>query len=318
MSGVVWSKFYWSDWASDPKLRLCSAAAQGLWMRMLCICAEADGYLTIAKRALSSKDLAAITGWPEHDVIGWLDELERWGVYSVDGKGRIYSRRMILDRKKAKTARDNGKAGGNPSLGKQRGSSASVKGRTTPGLSPISHKPRARSQKKNLEADASLSPKGDERPTYPDDFEACWKAYPHIRGRSSKPKAFAQWNRAPLADRKRMDSAISRFKAKGREPNGECGAPAMERWLKDARYLDWLDEAGSVIPFAKPFPETAIRNAVVATKDEAWTASWLDPCGWDPERRVIIPRNGFAAAKIKSEIMRVLAVRQVSIQEMQA
>jgi hypothetical protein len=45
---------------------------------------------------------------------------------------------------------------------------------------------------------------------------------------------------------------------------------------------------------------------------------WLDPCGWDAERRVIIPRTGFAAAKLRSEIMRVLAVRQVSIQEMQA
>jgi hypothetical protein len=116
MSGMAWGKFYWNDWAADPKLRLCSAAAQGLWMRMLCICAEADGYLTIADRPLSSKDLAAITGWPEHDVLGWMEELERWGVYSIDGKARIYSRRMIADRKKLKAAKKNGREGGNPKL----------------------------------------------------------------------------------------------------------------------------------------------------------------------------------------------------------
>lgn len=144
MSGTVWSKFYWADWESDPKLRLCSAAAQGLWMRMLCICAEANGYLTIAKRPLSSKDLAAITGWPEHDVLGWLDELERWGVYSLDAKGRIYSRRMIKDVKRVKLARENGKNGGNPRLGNHSGSGARDKGQPTPPLRPRSQKPEAR------------------------------------------------------------------------------------------------------------------------------------------------------------------------------
>jgi hypothetical protein len=40
MSGTRWSKFYWSDWDGDMRLRLCSLAAQGLWMQMLCIAAS--------------------------------------------------------------------------------------------------------------------------------------------------------------------------------------------------------------------------------------------------------------------------------------
>ncbi len=42
-----WGKFYWNDWQGDPCLRVCGLAAQGLWMRMLCLAAEADpiGYV---------------------------------------------------------------------------------------------------------------------------------------------------------------------------------------------------------------------------------------------------------------------------------
>jgi hypothetical protein len=37
-------KFYPSDWRSDPMLRLCSLAARGLWMEMMCLMHEAEPY----------------------------------------------------------------------------------------------------------------------------------------------------------------------------------------------------------------------------------------------------------------------------------
>lgn len=188
MSGVVWSKFFWSDWEGDPKLRLCSASAQGLWMRMLCICAQSEpqGYLTLNGRALGSGDLAAITGWPSTDVEAWLDELGRWGVYSIDGKGRIFSRRMISDAKKAKTARKNGKNGGNPKLRKQRGNPASDNQNPTPALSPISHKPRAISQKSSEDKSS-----GAEAP--PDLDAVAWdSAVLLLRGQGGMPEKQAR------------------------------------------------------------------------------------------------------------------------------
>lgn len=125
MTSTIWSKFYWSDWANDPALRLCTLGAQGLWMRMLCIAAEAapTGYLTVNGRALKSSDLAHLTGAAEAEVSVLLAELERNGVFSRDRKDRIYSRRMVRDAKKLAIARENGKLGGNPKLSNHSGNS---------------------------------------------------------------------------------------------------------------------------------------------------------------------------------------------------
>lgn len=75
------------------------------------------------------------------------------------------------------------------------------------------------------------------------DFEAAWKAYPHVRGRSSKTVALRTWKALPTEDRSQMLKAVERYRAEGREPNGECGAPAMERWLRKEQYRDWLEDA---------------------------------------------------------------------------
>ena len=91
---------------------------------------------------------------------------------------------------------------------------------------------------------------------YPDDFEATWKAYPHFRGRSSKPNALVAWRKLPQAERDAMVAAIERFKPKVREVCGDKGAPDMARWLRDGKHLNWLDpaaEAVSVNPEAWPF-----------------------------------------------------------------
>lgn len=130
MSGVVWSKFYWSDWETDPALRLCSLGAQGLWMRMLCIAAAHDpiGYVAVAGRGLDETSLARLTGCQESEVASLLGELDRNGVFSRDRHGRIYSRRMVDDAKKSAIAKKNGKNGGNPSLCNQKENSGSDKG----------------------------------------------------------------------------------------------------------------------------------------------------------------------------------------------
>jgi hypothetical protein len=119
---LPWSKFFWSDYASDPALKLCSFAAQGLWMRMLCLAAEHEpaGYVAVNGRGLEPQDIARITGGAFDEVCELIGELERNGVFSRDRRGWIYSRRMKNEVKKRDIASQNGKKGGNPSLTKQR------------------------------------------------------------------------------------------------------------------------------------------------------------------------------------------------------
>lgn len=146
MSGTVWTKFYWSDWESDPALRLCSLAAQGLWMRMLCIASAHDpiGYVAVAGRGLEETSLARMTGCSESEVRDLLGELDRNGVFSRDRTGRIYSRRMIADAKRSAISRKNGKKGGNPSLGNNKGKPAWDNPTDKSGLK--TQEPEARSQ----------------------------------------------------------------------------------------------------------------------------------------------------------------------------
>ncbi|OHV88657.1 hypothetical protein [Mesorhizobium sp. ORS 3428] len=130
MSGTVWSKFFWSDWESDPNLRLCSLAAQGLWMRMLCIAAahEPVGYVAIGGKGLDEAALARLAGCAEAELGALLSELEHNRVFSRDRHDRIYSRRMVADARKARVARRNGLKGGSPSLSKERAFSPLDKG----------------------------------------------------------------------------------------------------------------------------------------------------------------------------------------------
>lgn len=115
---MPWDKFFWSDYASDPALKLCSFAAQGLWMRMLCIAAEHEpaGYIAINGRGLEEEDIARVTGGAILEVSLLVAELERNGVFSRDRRAWIYSRRMVKTAKMRRQASEWGKKGGNPKL----------------------------------------------------------------------------------------------------------------------------------------------------------------------------------------------------------
>lgn len=117
MTKQPWMKFYPSDWRSDPKLRVCSAAARGLWIDMLCLMHEAEpyGHLLVNGLPLTPKKLAPLVGMGEQDVCDYLTELAEAGVYSVEDD-TIYSRRMKRDAEKAAANRANGSKGGNPNL----------------------------------------------------------------------------------------------------------------------------------------------------------------------------------------------------------
>lgn len=163
MMTLAWSKFFWSDYAADPALKLCSFAAQGLWMRMLCIAAEHDppGYIAINGRGLAEEDIARVTGGSILEVCQLVAEMDRNGVFSRDRRGWIYSRRMINEAKMRRNASEWGKKGGNPSLLKAKRNSAEDKDapKATLGKGLIPQKPEARdSVDKSTVADATDDP----------------------------------------------------------------------------------------------------------------------------------------------------------------
>lgn len=147
MRARPWVKWYWSDWRSDPCLRMCSLAARGLWAEMLALMHEATpyGHLLINSVAPTDTQLAVLAGASSEQIPDLLGELDSAGVFSRTQKGVIFSRRMTRDEKRSRVAQKNGKNGGNPSLSKERENKASDKGSLNPWLN--TQKPEARSQR---------------------------------------------------------------------------------------------------------------------------------------------------------------------------
>lgn len=113
-----WFKFYPTDWRGDVKLRMCSVAARGMWMEVLCLAHEATprGSLLVNGAPLNERQLASVAGCSMEEAAALMAELESAGVFSRDADGTIYSRRMRRDEAKAERDRDNGLGGGNPRL----------------------------------------------------------------------------------------------------------------------------------------------------------------------------------------------------------
>ena len=109
-------RFFPADWRSDPGLRMCSIAARGLWMEMLCLMHDGEpyGHLALNGRSMPNAPLANLFGTSAKDVAKLLTELESAGVFSRTAEGVIYSRKMVRDQEKLDRDKANGRTGGNP------------------------------------------------------------------------------------------------------------------------------------------------------------------------------------------------------------
>lgn len=315
MTGTTWAKFFWADWESDEALRMCSPSAQALWMRMLCVCAKAGGYLTIGGSKLGPDDMAKQTGWASADVQIWWDELKRWGVFSVEGRGKVYCRRMVRDAKRSEIGRETGKRGGNPALCKDEENTSTLNGDANglPGThARINTEPEATSKR---EAKASVSPTEVRKPpstgkrTYPPEFEAAWKAYPHHQGRSSKPESAAEWRRLPADEQRDLVDCIAAFAPHVERVCGGKGAPCMSRWLKQGKHLNWRAESDAPL-LAAPFEDHWRRRIDAYRRNQFWNrldwgpppdkpdctvpAEILAACGFGGEGVVPFPRSEVA------------------------
>jgi len=151
--------------------------------------------------------------------------------------------------------------------------------------------PRPAPQGKRPKVAKAKAPK-----SYPPLFEEAWKLYPHAAGRSSKPDTLARWRDLTAEARQALPGCCKRYAAEGKEPKDDCGAPAMERWLKRALHEHWLPKAD-----APSFTWTGppqIRTAVVVEQSDAFARSYLDTSEWTGE--AIQTRNGYAYDKLRT------------------
>jgi hypothetical protein len=329
MSGTTWSKFYWADWESDERLKQCSPGAQALWMRMLCLCAKADGYLTIAGKKLNADDMAVQTGWPVDDVRKWWAELARWEVFSVEGRGKVFSRKMVKDLRKAGIARENGKTGGNPNLRKDTASAPLDNPTPTDALTKLPGSlPSAISQKEDRDADASLV---GGKPL--DEIKVAVELWNALAERAGLPKAIKVDRGRRAAIRARLaDGGLETWRKalEAVERSGHCRGEGERGWRADIDFVcqpkswrrllegfyraDVTAAPAADAPPPTPWPGPAeIRADIVTAKGEAFARSYLDPAGWrNGPARLIICRNEIAAGKLNGEVPDVLERHRVA------
>lgn len=93
--------FFWNDWEDDKELKLCSLAAQGLWMRLLCIAARSPepGIVQMGEHPSTLETALPLLSRSVAETVETIrpliDELLTSGAASLDRHQRIFCRRMV-------------------------------------------------------------------------------------------------------------------------------------------------------------------------------------------------------------------------------
>lgn len=137
------------------------------------------------------------------------------------------------------------------------------------------------------------------------EFAALWSAYPHVKGRSSKPKSKAAFTVIPKPTQSLLSAAAKRYASGGTIPPG--GAPMLQKWLEDELWRDWLDAPKAQAAPSRWSGPADVRAAFATACGEDWCASYIDPSAWqDVPARALIAHSSFALGKI-TDVLRTMA-----------
>jgi hypothetical protein len=251
-----WMMFYPADHRADPAVRMCSIAARGLWVELICLMHEAEpyGHLLSKGARISTQKLAMVAGVAEIDIESLLAELENHGVFSRDDSGVIYCRRMVRDFRKRERNAENGKLGGNPRL---------------IGRVKRSVKPRDKAQKPDTKGQTLKSTSHNAELVTP---ESDREREPSLSGFALSGKAVATEGEAPLNTRlkpdwKPSDAAIAASVDLGMtrdDIDTELRKFIFRHQEKGSVSMDWNASWGSWCERWKEFnPTRAVSLAIV-------------------------------------------------------
>lgn len=257
MSARPWMKFFPTNWRADPALRMCSLAARGLWMEMLCVMHEATprGHLLINGNAVSDRQLAALTGCSSDEVQACLSELLAAGVYSVTDNGTVFSRRMVRETERSDEGREHGKRGGNPALNPKQPDTVddTLKGASNPYMA-YGNGSISQSETQTEEVETSTPARETRRALMLEFDETFYPAYPHKVQRAAAARA---WPKArSKASLEQIMAGLERYIR---------DKPPDRHWQNPATFLNgesWNDQPASPpTPNGKPAPsETILRS----------------------------------------------------------
>lgn len=241
-------QFYPADWRKDQGLKLCSLAARGLWIDLMCLMHDAEpyGYLTINGQPMQPEQIARLIGESPKDVRKCMSELQENNVFSITESGIIFSRRMVKDESIREARASGGQAGAKfGKLGAEHGTKGGrPKGETgdkkPPFDTPLEPPPSSSS---SSSSSTSVNP-----PHVPvgggDHFLEFWSAYPKKVGKGAAEKA---WSKAKInghaAD---VIAAVQRQKQseQWQKENGQY-IPNPATWITQRRWEDELPITGS-------------------------------------------------------------------------
>jgi len=218
-------QFYPADWMKDLELGSCSLAAQGLWIRMMCVAHESDRYGHLCVNGKAMTNVQIINNIPGANA-RLLRELEDAGVFSRTDDGAIYSRRMVRDEALrlvraagGEAGAEHGKKGGE--YGAKGGRPKAEKGGNKPPLPDKTEPPLKRPPSSS--SSSSSSPSG--KPTPP-----AAAPPPGVRA-----EVWMQWARHKgkklTADAIRLQTArLAEFSASGDDPNAVIEQSICNGW----------------------------------------------------------------------------------------
>lgn len=226
MSETPFMQFYWNDYFGKTAGLTCEQ--HGAYLQIIGKMWTMGGSLPA-----DPDKLARIVGLTRSR---WIKIAPAIMAYFEVGESHITHARITEDLEKARE-----KSSKRADAGKRGGDAKALKNKRATLAKAVAlpcHSSEPESEREDIsEAKASSSTNA---------FEPAWKSYPHVRGRSSKPKSIGYWKKLTAAEREGLAEACEAYRRDGREPNDTCGAPAMERWLRDRKFADWLPGVAAI------------------------------------------------------------------------
>lgn len=240
---LPWMKFSPDRWRNDEALRMCGAAARGVWMELICIMhrAEPYGHLLIRGKQPTDRQLSVLSGLPLGEILEGLEELEAHEVFSRTVDGAIYSRGMVRDKEVHDEMSRRGAKGAKHRYQKPKGKTGShSSGNGT--SNGRSHSLESEEERESEKNPSVISPPATGEKTH---LPEAWKPGPFGKD-SAAGKIVAGW------DQDRIDREFESFQSHHR--------------TKGSRYSDWQDTWGTWVRNARGYEERDDRRAVTVPK----------------------------------------------------